>query len=167
MAEKDLKALFIHTLKDVYAAEQAILKALPTMANAAQSGALKEAFEAHRKETESQVRRLEQVFQLLGEQAQGVPCQAIHGIITEGEEVRREFEGGEASDAGLIASAQAVEHYEIARYGTLRAWAQQLGMGEAVQLLETTLGEEESTDELLSELAEEVINPAASGGATG
>ena len=165
MAEKDLKALFIHTLKDVYAAEQAILKALPTMANAAQSGALKEAFEAHRKETESQVRRLEQVFKLLGEQAQGVPCQAIHGIITEGEEVTREFRGGEASDAGLIASAQAVEHYEIARYGTLRAWARQLGMDEAVQLLETTLGEEESTDELLSELAEEVINPAASGGA--
>jgi len=167
MAGKDLKALFVHTLKDVYAAEQAILKALPSMANAAQSGALKEAFSAHQKETEGQVRRLEQVFKLLGEQVQGVPCQAIHGIVTEGEEVMREFAGGDASDAGLIASAQAVEHYEIARYGTLRAWAQQLGMDEAVQLLETTLGEEESTDELLSELAEEVINPAASGRAAG
>ncbi len=163
MAEKDLKALFVHTLKDVYAAEQAILKALPTMASAAQSGALKEAFEAHRRETEGQVQRLEQVFKLLGEQAQSVPCEAIHGIIREGEQVLQEFRGGGASDAGLIASAQVVEHYEIARYGTLRAWAKQLGMDEAVQLLETTLGEEESTDELLSELAEEVINPAASG----
>ncbi len=163
MPEKDLKTLFVHTLKDVYAAEQAILKALPTMASAAQSGALKEAFEAHQRETEGQVQRLEQVFKLLGESAQGVPCEAIHGIIKEGEEVLQAFRGGEASDASLIAAAQVVEHYEIARYGTLRAWAKQLGMDDAVQLLETTLGEEESTDELLSELAEEVINPTAAG----
>ncbi len=161
MPEKDLKTLFVHTLKDVYSAEQAILKALPTMASAAQSGALKEAFEAHKRETEGQVQRLEQVFKLLGEPAQSVPCEAIHGIIREGEKVLQEFRGGEASDAGLIASAQVVEHYEIARYGTLRAWAKQLGLSEAEGLIKETLIEEENTDSLLSELAEESINPAA------
>ena len=163
MAEKDLRALFLHTLKDVYFAEQAILKTLPKMAEAAGSAALEEAFQAHQRETEGQVKRLDQVFKLLGERSQGVTCEAIQGIITEGEEVIEEFQGSEALDAGLIAAAQAVEHYEITRYGTLRAWAKQLGMGEAVGLIEETLAEEESTDELLSELAEEAINPAAAG----
>ena len=163
MAEKDLRALFLHTLKDVYFAEQAILKTLPKMAEAAGSAALKETFQAHQRETEGQVKRLDQVFKLLGERSRGVTCEAIQGIIKEGEEVIEEFQGSEALDAGLIAAAQAVEHYEITRYGTLRAWAQQLGMQEAVGLLEETLVEEESTDELLSELAEEAINPAAAG----
>ncbi len=161
MAEKDLKALFVHQLKDTYFAEQAILKALPQMAEAAQSEELKGAFGVHLQETEEQVRRLEQVFKLVGEQPQGITCKAIQGIIEEGQEVQKEFAGGEALDAGLIAAAQAVEHYEITRYGTLLAWAKQLGLSEAEELLQETLVEEENTDELLSELAEDAINPAA------
>ena len=161
MADKDLKALFHHTLKDTYFAENAILKALPQMAQAARSDALKGAFAVHLEETRNQVKRLEQVFRLLGEKPEGVQCKAIQGIIEEGQEVLREFQGGEALDAGLIASAQAVEHYEITRYGTLLAWAMQLGIGEAEGLLKETLIEEENTDELLSDLAEDAINPAA------
>ena len=161
MADKDLKALFHHTLKDTYFAENAILKALPQMAQAAQSDELRGAFGVHLEETRNQVKRLEQVFQLLGEKPEGVECKAIQGIIEEGQEVMREFQGGEALDAGLIASAQAVEHYEITRYGTLLAWARQLGMGEAEGLIKETLIEEENTDEVLSELAEDAINPAA------
>ena len=107
------------------------------------------------------MKRLEQVFQLVGERPEGVPCKAIQGIIEEAQEVLREFQGGEASDAGLIAAAQTVEHYEITRYGTLLAWAKQLGLSEAEGLLQETLIEEENTDELLSDLAEDAINPAA------
>lgn len=161
MAEKDLKALFVHQLKDTYFAENAILKALPQMAQAAQSEELKAAFETHLTETEGQVRRLEQVFQIIGEKPAGIECKAIQGIIEEGQEVVKEFAGGEALDAGLIAAAQAVEHYEITRYGTLLAWAKQLELGDVEGLLEETLDEEENTDELLSELAEEAINPKA------
>jgi len=161
MAEKDLRALFVHQLKDTYFAEQAILKALPQMAEAAQSEELRGAFAVHLQETEEQVRRLEQVFKLVGEQPQGVSCKAIQGIIEEAQEVQKAFTGGEALDAGLIAAAQAVEHYEITRYGTLLAWAKQLGLSEAEDLLQETLVEEENTDELLSELAEDAINPAA------
>ena len=161
MAEKDLKALFVHQLKDTYFAENAILKALPQMAEAAQSEELKGALAVHLKETQGQVKRLEQVFQLVGERPEGVACKAIQGIIEEGQEVLREFQGGEALDAGLIAAAQAVEHYEITRYGTLLAWAKQLDLSEAAGLLEETLVEEENTDEVLSELAEDAINPAA------
>jgi len=161
MAEKDLKALFVHQLKDTYFAENAILKALPQMAEAAQSEELKGALAVHLRKTESQVKRREQVCHLSGERPLGVPCKAIQGIIEEGQEVLREFQGGEALDAGLIAAAQAVEHYEITRYGTLLAWAKQLGLSEAAGLLEETLVEEENTDEVLSELAEDAINPAA------
>ena len=161
MAEKDLKALFLHQLKDTYFAENAILKALPQMAEAAESEELRGAFAVHLKETEGQVRRLEQVFHLLGEKPAGVECKAIQGIIEEGQEILQEFEDGEALDAGLIAAAQAVEHYEIARYGTLLAWAKQLGLSEAQGLIEETLVEEENTDQVLSELAEDAINPAA------
>ena len=161
MAEKDLNALFLHQLKDTYFAEKAILKALPQMAEAAQSEELRGAFAVHLKETEGQVKRLEQVFEIVGEKPEGVECKAIQGIIAEGEEVLEEFQGGDALDAGLIAAAQAVEHYEITRYGTLLAWAKQLGLSEAEELLKETLVEEENTDELLSELAEEAINPAA------
>jgi ferritin-like metal-binding protein YciE len=161
MAEKDLKALFLHQLKDTYFAENAILKALPQMAGAAQAEELKGAFAVHLKETEGQVKRLEQVFQLLGEKPEGVECKAIQGIIEEGQEMVQEFSGGEALDAGLIAAAQAVEHYEITRYGTLLAWAKQLGLSEAEGLIQETLIEEENTDQILSELAEDAINPAA------
>ena len=161
MAEKDLKALFLHQLKDTYFAENAILKALPQMAEAAESEELRGAFAVHLKETEGQVRRLEQIFQMVGAKPEGIPCKAIQGIIEEGQEVLQEFEDGEALDAGLIAAAQAVEHYEIARYGTLLAWAKQLGLSEVQGLIEETLVEEENTDQVLSELAEDAINPAA------
>ena len=160
MAEKDLQALFLHQLKDIYFAETTIVKALPKLAQAAQSEELRGAFAVHLKETEGQVRRLEQVFKLLGEKPQGVECKAIQGIIAEGDELAEEFKGGEALDAGLIAAAQAVEHYEITRYGTLLAWAKQLGMDDAAQLLEETLVEEENTDVILSVLAEVAITPA-------
>ena len=129
MGEKDLKALFVHQLKDTYFAEYAILRALPQMAQAAQSVELKAAFETHLTETEGQVKRLEQVFQIIGEKPQGIECKAIQGIIEEGREVLKKFAGSEALDAGLIAAAQAVEHYEITRYGTLLAWAKQLELG--------------------------------------
>jgi ferritin-like metal-binding protein YciE len=161
MAEKDLKALFLHQLKDTYFAENAILKALPQMAEAAESEELRGAFAVHLKETEGQVRRLEQIFELVGAKPEGIPCKAIQGIIEEGQEILQAFEDGEALDAGLIAAAQAVEHYEIARYGTLLAWAKQLGLSEAEGLIEETLVEEENTDQVLSELAEDAINPAA------
>jgi ferritin-like metal-binding protein YciE len=161
MAEKDLSGLFHHTLKDVYFAENAILKALPKMAQAAQSEDLKEAFQTHLEQTREQVSRLEQVFELLGEKAEGEPCEAIQGIIREGEEVMEEFRGGPALDAGLIAAAQAVEHYEIARYGSLCTWAEQLDMDEAKELLGETLDEEETTDQLLSDMAESKINAEA------
>jgi len=161
MAGKDLNALFHHALKDVYSAENAILKALPEMAKAAQSEELRGAFGVHLEETREQVKRLEQVFQIIGAKPEAVECKAIKGIIEEGQEVMEEFRGGEALDAGLIAAAQAVEHYEITRYGTLLAWAKQLGLNEAEDLLKETLIEEENTDEVLSELAEDAINPAA------
>ncbi|ACA17699.1 protein of unknown function DUF892 [Methylobacterium sp. 4-46] len=161
MAGKDLRTLFLHQLKDTYFAENAILKALPKMAEAAQTDALRGAFGVHLQETREQVKRLDQVFRSLGEKPEGVTCKAIQGIIAEGEEVMQEFGGSGALDAGLIAAAQAVEHYEITRYGTLIAWARQLGLAEAESLLKETLVEEENTDEVLSELAEEAVNPAA------
>ncbi len=161
MAEKDLRALFLHQLKDTYFAENAILKALPQMAEAAETEELRGAFAVHLKETEGQVRRLEQIFEMVGEKPEGIPFKAIQGIIEEGQEILQAFEDGEALDAGLIAAAQAVEHYEITRYGTMLAWAKQLELGDVEGLLEETLDEEENTDELLSELAEDAINPAA------
>lgn len=161
MAGKDLKALLIHQLKDTYYAENAILKALPKLAEAAQSEELKGAFGVHVQETKKQVDRLKQVFKLLGEKPEGEKCPAIDGIIEEGEEVMEEFGDGDALDAGLIASAQAVEHYEIVRYGTMLAWAKQLGLSEVEELLKETLVEEENTDEILSELAEDTINAKA------
>ena len=158
MAEKNLKGLLLHTLKDVYFGEHEILKTLPKMAQAAQSAALKQAFENHRKQTEVQVQRLNDVFALLNEQAQGEPCKAIQGILAEGQEVMETFAGGPALDAGLIAAAQAVEHYEIARYGALRSWAELVDLDDAADLLETTLSEEKDTDALLTDLAEGQAN---------
>ncbi|WP_132252200.1 ferritin-like domain-containing protein [Methylobacterium segetis] len=161
MAGTDLNALFLHQLKDTYFAENAILKALPTMMEAARADDLKVAFGVHLKETEQQVKRLDAVFRSLGEKPEGVTCKAIQGIIAEGQEIIEEFGGSDAGDAGLIAAAQAVEHYEITRYGTLIAWAKQLGLAEAEPLLKETLLEEENTDGVLSDLAEEAINPKA------
>jgi ferritin-like metal-binding protein YciE len=161
MAGKDLKDLLIHQLRDTLYAENAILKALPKLANAARSDELKGALAVHVDETKKQVERLRKVFKLLGEKPEGVKCPAIEGIIAEGDEVIEEFGDGDALDAGLIASAQAVEHYEIVRYGTMLAWSKQLGLEEVEELLKETLVEEENTDEILSELAEDMINAQA------
>ncbi len=161
MATKTLDDLFYETLKDIYYAERQIVKALPKMARGAKDQKLKAAFEKHREETEGQIERLKQVFEIIGKRAQGKTCPAIDGIIEEGEEILDEFKGNPALDAGLLAAAQAVEHYEISRYGTLRSWAQQLGLKEAVTLLEQTLAEESKTDEALTALAESAVNAAA------
>lgn len=160
MAEKKLDDLFYDTLKDIYFAERQILKALPKMARAASSDKLKAAFEKHKEETQGQIERLQEVFEVIGKRAQGKTCEAIQGIIAEGEEIMEDFKGSPALDAGLISSAQAVEHYEMARYGTLKAWAEQLGHKQAVQLLDATLKEETKTDEDLSLLATESLNAA-------
>ena len=161
MASKTLDDLFHETLKDIYYAERQIVKALPKMARGAQDPKLKAAFEKHRDETEGQIDRLKQVFEIIGKRPQGKTCPAIDGIIEEGEEILDEFKGTPALDAGLLAAAQAVEHYEISRYGTLRAWAQQLGHRDAVTLLEQTLAEESKTDEALTALAKTAVNTAA------
>jgi ferritin-like metal-binding protein YciE len=159
--EKTLEDLFLNGLKDVYYTEKQILRALPKMAKAAESDELRQAFETHRGETEGQVQRLEQVFEIMGKKASGKTCPAIQGIIEEGREVMETFAESEALDAGLLAAAQSVEHYEISRYGTLRSWAQELGMKNAVKLLEETLAEETKTDQLLTELAEARMNQKA------
>jgi ferritin-like metal-binding protein YciE len=158
---KQLDELFHDTLKDIYYAEKKILSALPKMAKAAQNEDLTAAFEKHHGETEEQVSRLEQVFELIEEKPQGKKCAAIEGIIEEGQEIMKEYKGSPALDAGLLAAAQAVEHYEISRYGTLRTWAEELGLNDAVKLLQETLDEEEATDEALTELAEQVVNQEA------
>jgi ferritin-like metal-binding protein YciE len=158
---KQLADLFHDTLKDIYFAEKKILTALPKMAKAAHSEELTAAFEKHEVETEGQVERLEQVFEEIGEKSQGKTCDAIMGILDDGKEIMDEYKGSPALDAGLVAAAQAVEHYEISRYGTLCAWAEQLGHSKSVKLLKQTLGEEEATDEALSELAESSINQQA------
>ena len=159
--DKKLNDLFHDTLKDIYFAEKQILKALPKMAKAARSDKLRAAFEKHHDETEGQIERLEQVFESLDKPARGKTCEAIQGILDEGKEIMDEYKGTEALDAGLVSAAQAVEHYEIARYGTLKQWAQQLGMKDAVRLLDQTLQEEKKTDEALTSLAEGVVNLAA------
>jgi ferritin-like metal-binding protein YciE len=159
--EKTLKDLFHDTLKDIYFAEKKILTALPKMAKAAQSDKLRAAFEKHEGETEKQVDRLEQVFKVLGESPKGKTCDAIMGIIDEGKEIMDEFKGMPALDAGLLAAAQAVEHYEISRYGSLRTWADELGLDQAVKLLDQTLMEEKNTDKTLTQLAESEVNQHA------
>jgi ferritin-like metal-binding protein YciE len=159
-----LQNLFLAGLKDLYYAENEILKALPKMAEGAYTDEVTAAFEKHQMETEAQVDRLNQVFEILGVEAKGKECPAIDGIIAEGEEILGQYEGTAAVDAGLVAAAQAVEHYEIARYGTLVAWAGVLGITNAAELLQATLDEEEATDEALSELAEGGVNDAAAGG---
>jgi ferritin-like metal-binding protein YciE len=159
--EKKLDDLFLETLKDIYYAEKQILRALPKMARNAQSSELKQAFEAHKQETEGQIERLQQIFEMLDKPARGKTCDAILGLIEEGKEVMEDFAGSPALDAGLVGAAQAVEHYEIARYGTLKAWAGELGMKDAAALLDATLQEEMKTDKLLSGLARAPINKKA------
>ena len=158
---KTFEDLFLNSLKDTYFAEKKILAALPKMAKAAQSEELASAFEKHLEETQEQVSRLERVFELMEETPKGKTCPAILGIIEEGQEIIKEFKGSAALDAGLIAAAQSVEHYEICRYGTLCEWAKVLGMNDALRLLKATMAEEEATDKALSELAESVINEQA------
>jgi len=149
-----LEDLFLDTLKDIYYAEKQIVKALPKMAKAAQDPMLRAGFEKHQQETKGHIDRLEKVFEIIGAPARGKTCDAILGILEEGKSIMEEFKGDIALDAGLISSGQAVEHYEMARYGTLRTWADQLGLSDAAELFQATLLEERATDQALTELAE-------------
>jgi ferritin-like metal-binding protein YciE len=160
---KMLDSLFQDTLKDIYYAEKKILTALPKMAKAANDDQLRAAFEKHREQTVGQVDRLEKVFAMIDAKPQGKKCPAIIGILDEGQEIMDEYEDSPALDAGMLAAAQAVEHYEISRYGTLRTWAEELGLDEAVELLQETLDEEKDTDANLTEIAERVVNIEAEG----
>jgi ferritin-like metal-binding protein YciE len=161
MATKTLDNLFLDTLKDVYYAEKKILRTLPKMAKAANAKELAAAFEKHRDQTEVQVDRLERIFEMLGKRPQGKTCPAIDGIIEDGQEIMDDYKSSPALDAGLLAAAQAVEHYEITRYGTLKRWAEVMGMSEAALLLDETLQEESQTDEDLSALADLKVNAEA------
>jgi ferritin-like metal-binding protein YciE len=161
MPLKTMQDLFVHGLKDIYYAEKKLVQNLPKMAKKAESSELSEAIERHLAETENQVARLEQVFELLDMQPKGKKCAGIEGLLEEGKEIMQEAEEPNTLDAGLLAAAQAVEHYEISRYGTLIAWAQELGMREAASLLKETLAEEKKADKLLSQLAEGKLNREA------
>ena len=164
LLSKDIKTLddlFVHTLQDIYYAEQQITKALPQMIGQVSDPQLKQAFQTHLGETEQQIQMVEQVFRMHGHDPKGATCPAIDGIISEAQDIAGEVEDPQVLDAALLAAAQAVEHYEITRYGTLLAWAKQLELGDVEGLLEEILDEEENTDELLSELAEDAINPRA------
>ena len=157
-ADKTLDDLFLDTLKDIYYAEKQIVKALPKMAKAAGSADLKAGFEKHLKETEGHVQRVEQVFEMHGHKPKAVDCPAIDGIIKEANEIAGEVEDKQVLDAALLASAQAVEHYEITRYGTLIAWAKELGRSDCASVLQKNLDEEKATDKKLTELAESRVN---------
>jgi ferritin-like metal-binding protein YciE len=154
-------ALFIDTLKDIYSAEKQILRSLPRMARAAQMDELREAFETHRDQTEDQIGRLDQIFSMIGARSSGPNSEAMESILSEGTELMEAYKGSEAIDAGLIASGQSVEHYEIARYRVLRDLARQLGLDDAVTLLDESLREEKETDRTLTEIAESGANAAA------
>ncbi len=161
MAVNTMQELFVHTLGDIYYAENQILKALPKMVEQAKSEDLKEAFQQHLEETRGQVQRLEEVFRLCNAPARGERCDAIEGIIKEANGLAEEITDPEVRDAGILAAAQAVEHYEISRYGTLIAWAEQLEMDDAIDLLEQNLEEEKNADRLLTEIAEGDVNDDA------
>ncbi|MCV9967811.1 DUF892 family protein [Pararhizobium sp. BT-229] len=158
---KTLENLFLDTLKDVYFAEQKIVATLPEMEDAATNNQLKDAFAKHLAETKVHVQRLEQVFAIIGTEPEAKTCDAILGITDEGAEIMEEYEGSPALDAGLLAAAQAVEHYEMSRYGTLRTWALELGYNDAAGLLQTTLDEEQATDLALTSIATSVVNQKA------
>lgn len=161
MPVKSMEDLFVETLKDIYYAEKQILKALPGMIKKADDTKLKTALETHRKETEGQVERLEEVFQLMEVPARGKKCDAIEGIISEAKAHMDDIEDAQVRDAGMIGSAQAVEHYEITRYGTLISWAKQMGQKDAIALLQANLDEEKHADQLLTQIAESSINKKA------
>ncbi len=161
MAVKTLEDLFYETLKDIYYAEKKLTKAIPKMAKKATSPDLKSALQEHLTETEQQVQRLEQIFEAMGKRAVSKKCEAMDGILKEADEVVGEIEDKHTLDAGIISSSQTVEHYEIARYGTLIAWANELGHSDAAGLLEATLEEEKAADEKLSGLAEAQVNHRA------
>jgi ferritin-like metal-binding protein YciE len=167
MSLDSLEKLFLEELKDVYNAEKQLLRALPRMAKAAESPELQQAFTKHQKETEGQMRRLERVFQELGQSARGKTCKGMQGLVEEGKEVMEKEGEGPVIDAALIASAQRVEHYEIAAYGCLRTYAHLLGLSQAEQLLQQTLEEEEATDKILTQLGESGINEAAAAAGVG
>ena len=158
---KTLNDLFVHTLQDIYYAEQQIAKNLPDMVSKATDATLKNGFEKHLEETKGQIERLEQVFQMHGVAAKGVDCPAIDGIIDEAEEIAGEVEDKKVLDAALIAAAQAVEHYEITRYGTLVAWATQLGRSDCASVLQKNLDEEKAADQKLTAMAEKSVNRKA------
>jgi ferritin-like metal-binding protein YciE len=161
---KDIKTmddLFVHTLRDIYYAEKQILKALPDMIEKASDAQLKQGFEAHLGETKNQVKRLEEVFEMHGVQAKGVDCPAIDGILDEADEIAGEVDDKQVLDAALVAAAQAVEHYEITRYGTLIAWAKQLGRNDCAAVLQKNLDEEKAADKKLTALAEQSVNRKA------
>ncbi len=160
-AMKSMEDLFLHTLKDIYYAEKLVLRVMPKMMKQASSPELKQAFEKHHTETEKQIERLDQVFEECNSAARGVRCEAMDGILAEAKDMMEEVEDAEVRDAGLVAAAQSIEHYEISRYGTLAAWAQQLGMKNAPKLLQQTLEEEKKADRQLSELALKKINQKA------
>ena len=155
---KTMDDLFLHTLQDIYYAENKILKSLPEMIETASDAQLKDGLQAHLGETKGHVQRLEQVFQMLGQKAKSVDCPAIDGIIDEAEEVTGEVEDENVLDAAIIAAGQAVEHYEITRYGSLIAWAKRLGRSDVAKLLEQTLGEEKAADQKLTQIAESKVN---------
>jgi ferritin-like metal-binding protein YciE len=159
--QKTLDDLFYETLKDIYYAEKALVKALPRVAKAAQSDELRQAVEDHLEETKGQVERLEQVFEIIGKPAKAKTCAAIKGLTEEAKEVMKDFKGTNALDAGLLSAAQAVEHYEISRYGTMKAWAEELGIDRAVRLLDATLQEEKKADQLLTKIALAAVNQRA------
>ena len=158
MKLESLHDVLTDLVRDLYNAESQLVKALPKMAKAANSDKLRAAFEKHHGETEGQVERLEQIFELLGKAARGKKCDAIEGILDEGKEIMEEYADTPALDAGLLAAAQAVEHYEISRYGTLKAWALKLNMPQAARLIDQTLAEEKKTDETLTKIAETAVN---------
>ena len=161
MATKTMNDLLITFMQDVYYAERQILKALPKMAKASENEELKQALMHHREETQSQVERLEKAFEALGKRARGQTCEAIKGLIEEGDEIVEEFEAGTVRDAGILACAQAVEHYEMARYGTIVAWAKAVGSDDVAGLMQETLNEEGACDKKLTQIAEQSINPKA------
>ncbi|WP_027135704.1 YciE/YciF ferroxidase family protein [Geminicoccus roseus] len=165
--EKTLEDAFHETLKDVFYAEKQSVRALGKAAKSAQADELRKLFELHREESSNQVERLTQIFEILGKPARGKTCEAAQGLTAEMDDDLEEFGSGPAGDAVLIGCAQALEHYEIARYGTLKSWATQLGLQDAAKLLDETLEEEKRTDDLLSQVAEQIANPKGSGEAAG
>lgn len=156
MKMEDLKDLLVDELKDIYSAENQITKALPKMAKAAKAPELKKGFELHLEQTREQIARLEQIFEELGESPKGKKCHGMEGLLEEGKELMGEEAEPEVMDAGLISAAQRVEHYEIAAYGTVKKYAELLGMTKAAQLLDETLMEEKDTDQKLTGLAEKI-----------